>query len=195
MKLHLYRPACAFASPQSGQALVGDENKPQEATLSRNKWLEALFLILCFAYIALCARLGVASVQREPADETNGIVTIPSNHSVGETVAKLQNLLQAKGVVLFAVIDHSGEAAKEGVKMPDTKVLIFGNPKKEAPLMPPAPSAAIDLPLRILVAEDSQGKVWISYNSPTYLKHRHGLRQDLVADISIIETLAAEAAE
>ena len=92
-----------------------------------------------------------------------------------ETVDKLKTILKSKGVTLFALVDHSGEAEKVGLKMPPTKLLIFGNPKGGTPLMLAAPSAALDLPLKILVAEDPQGKVWISYNSPEYLKERHGL--------------------
>ena len=113
-----------------------------------------------------------------------GIVKIPSHHSVDETVDKLKTILQSKGVTLFALIDHSGEAEKAGMKMPPTKLLIFGNPKGGTPLMLAAPSAAIDLPLKILVAEDLQGKVWISYNSAEYLKERHGLPQDLLPNIA-----------
>ena len=128
-------------------------------------------------------------------EKGEGIVTKPSNHSVDETVTKLKTMLQAKGVELFIVVDHSGEAAKVGLKMPNTKLLIFGNPKGGTPLMLASPSVAIDLPLKILVAEDTQGKVWISYNSPEYLKERHGLPQDLVQNIAVVDVLAAKAAE
>ena len=131
----------------------------------------------------------------KPPDKKNGIVTIASKHSVDETVERVKGILQSKGVTLFAVIDHSGEAAKVGMKMPNTKLLIFGNPKGGTPLMLATPSIAIDLPLKILVAEDAQGKVWVSYNSPEYLKERHGLPQNLVANIAVVETLAAKAAE
>src|SRR5271163_2770787 len=124
-----------------------------------------------------------------------GIVTIPSNHSVDETVDKLKGILQAKGVTIFALIDHSGEAAKVGMKMPPTKLLIFGSPKGGTPLMLAAPSVALDLPLKILVAEDAQGKVWLSYNSPEYLKERHGLPSDLLPNIAVEATLAAKAGE
>jgi len=136
-----------------------------------------------------------ASAADKPMDKNNGIVSIPSNHSVDETVARLKDILQSKGITLFALIDHSGEAAKVGMKMPNTKLLIFGNPKGGTPLMLASPSIAIDLPLKILVAEDSQGKVWVSYNSPEYLKERHGLPQDLVANIAVVGTLASKAAE
>src|SRR5579885_1636451 len=123
-----------------------------------------------------------------------GIINRPSNHSVDETVDRLKQVLQSKGVTLFALIGHSGEAKKVGMTMPPTKLLIFGNPKAGTPLMLAAPSIAIDLPLKILVWEDSQGKVWVSYNSPAYLQQRHGLPQDLLQNIAILETLAATAA-
>src|SRR6516225_4679727 len=115
-----------------------------------------------------------------------GIVTIPSHHSVDETVDKLKTILQSKGVKLFALIDHSGEAEKVGLKMPPTKLLIFGSPKGGTPLMLAAPSVAIDLPLKILIAEDSRGKVWISYNSSEYLKARHDLPQNLLPNIAVV---------
>ena len=129
-------------------------------------------------------------VQKE-----GGIISIPSNHSVDETVDKLKNILQSKQITLFALIDHSGEAAKVGLKMPPTKLLIFGNPKGGTPLMLAAPSTALDLPLKILVPEDAQGKVWLSYNSPEYLKERHGLPTNLLLNSAVVETLAAAAAE
>jgi uncharacterized protein (DUF302 family) len=124
-----------------------------------------------------------------------GIVDIPSNHSVDQTVESLKGILKAKGVTVFALVDHSGEAEKAGMKMPNTKLLIFGSPKAGTPLMLAAPSIAIDLPLKMLVWEDSGGKVWISYNSPAYLQKRHNVPQDLMQNIAIVETLAAKAAE
>jgi len=124
-----------------------------------------------------------------------GIVSKESRHSVAETLEKLKGILAAKNVTLFAVIDHSGEAAKVAMKMPETKLLIFGNPKGGTPLMQASPSTAIDLPLKILVAEDAQGKVWVSYNSPEYLKERHGLPDNLVGNIAVVAALAEKAAE
>ena len=125
----------------------------------------------------------------------NGIVNKPSKHSVDQTVEKLKGVLQAKGVTLFALVDHSGEAEKAGMKMPPTKLLIFGNPKGGTPLMLAAPSIAIDLPLKILIWEDGQGKVWVSYNSLEYLQERHGVPQDLVPNIAVVSALADHAAE
>lgn len=130
-----------------------------------------------------------------PSTSDNGIITQASNHSVGETVEKLKAILQTKGVTLFALIDHSGEAEKVGMKMPPTKLLIFGNPKGGTPLMLAAPTSALDLPLKILVSQDADGKVWVSYNSPAYLKQRHGLPENLLQNIAVVETLAAKAAE
>jgi len=125
----------------------------------------------------------------------NGMVDVPSNHSVDETVERVKNILQSKGITLFALIDHSGEAEKAGMKMPPTKLLIFGNPKGGTPLMLAAPSVAIDLPLKILVWQDGQEKVWLSYNSPEYLQERHGLPQELVPNVAVVRTLAEKAAE
>lgn len=125
---------------------------------------------------------------------SNGIVDKPSNHSVDETVQKLKGILQGKGVTLFAMVDHSGEAAKAGMKMRPTKLLIFGSPKAGTPLMQASPSVAIDLPLKILIWEDAQGKVWVSYNSPAYLQERHGIPADLMQNIAVVEMLAAKAA-
>jgi uncharacterized protein (DUF302 family) len=124
-----------------------------------------------------------------------GIVDIVSNHSVDETVARLKSILEAKGITLFAMIDHSGEAEKVGMKMPPTKLLIFGSPKAGTPIMQAAPSAAIDLPLKILVWEDGQQKVRISYNSPAYLQERHGFSPELMQNIAVVELLAAKAGE
>jgi uncharacterized protein (DUF302 family)/uncharacterized membrane protein YidH (DUF202 family) len=129
------------------------------------------------------------------AEAVNGFVSKLSNHSVDETVAKLKAMLAAKGITLFAFVDHGGEAAKVGMKMPPTKLLIFGNPKGGTPLMLAAPSIAIDLPLKVLVSQDAAGKVWISYNSAEYLQQRHGLPQDLVQNIAVVGELAAKAAE
>jgi uncharacterized protein (DUF302 family) len=128
------------------------------------------------------------------ADPKNGLVSIAAAHSVDETVEKIKSILVAKGVTLFAVVDHSGEAAKAGLQMPNTKLLIFGSPKAGTPVMLAAPSIAIDLPLKILVAEDAAGKVWISYNSTQYLADRHGVPAELMKHLAVIEGLASAAA-
>ena len=126
---------------------------------------------------------------------SNGIVDIASNHSVEETVEKLKGILTQKGVTLFALVDHSGEAEKAGMKMRPTKLLIFGSPKAGTPLMLAAPSIALDLPLKILVWEDEAGKTWVSYNAPDYLRGRHSVPQELMQNIAVIDALAAKTAE
>jgi uncharacterized protein (DUF302 family)/uncharacterized membrane protein YidH (DUF202 family) len=141
---------------------------------------------------------GISNIQQEVRMSTttdNGVVRIASHHTVAETVAKLESILQAKNVKVFAIVDHSGEAEKAAFKMPNTKLLIFGNPKAGTPLMLASPSVALDLPLKILVAEDAGGKVWISYNSPGYLQQRHNLPAELLPNIAVIESLAANTAQ
>ncbi|HEY2843064.1 MAG TPA: DUF302 domain-containing protein [Bryobacteraceae bacterium] len=112
-----------------------------------------------------------------------------------QTVRKLEESLRAKGITLFAVIDHSGEAEKAGMRMPNTKLLIFGHPKAGTPIMLAAPSAALDLPLKILVAEDGAGEVWLSYNSTSYLQARHDFPQELEKNIDAVGSLAKSAAD
>jgi uncharacterized protein (DUF302 family) len=127
--------------------------------------------------------------------DDSGIVAIEGSHSVDRTVLKLQELLTAKGIRLFAVIDHSGEADKAGLQMPNTKLLIFGSPRAGTPIMIASPAAAIDLPLKILVAEDAGGRTRISWNSPGYLQSRHGFPQELAGVLTVVESLANSAAE
>jgi uncharacterized protein (DUF302 family) len=127
-------------------------------------------------------------------NSADGVITKSANCTVEEAVSKIKSLLVIRGITLFAVIDHSGEAEAIGMKMPDTKLLIFGNPKGGTPLMLASPSVAIDLPLKLLVAEDAKGKCLISYNSPQYLQQRHRLPKDLIQNIAIIEALVTEAA-
>lgn len=126
---------------------------------------------------------------------TKGLVNLPTSHSVDQAVERLKNILQSKGVTLFAFIDHSGEAEKVGRKMRPTKLLIFGSPKAGTPLMLAAPSAAIDLPLKILIWEDASGKAWVTYNSPEFLRERHGLPPEVMSNIAVIEALAANATQ
>lgn len=126
--------------------------------------------------------------------EKNGIVRIPGNQSVDGTVERLKAILQARGITLFALVDHSGDAAKSGMQMPNTKLLIFGNPNAGTPVMLASPSSALDLPLKILVAEDETGKVFLTYNSAQFLAERHGVAPELVKVLAAVEGLAAAAA-
>ena len=124
-----------------------------------------------------------------------GIVSVASHHSVDETVERVESLLRARGVTLFAVVDHSGEAEKVGLRMRPTKLLIFGSPKAGTPLMVASPSIALDLPLKILVSADSDGLVSVSYNSPAYLQARHRVPAELAAALGATAAIAAKASE
>jgi uncharacterized protein (DUF302 family) len=128
--------------------------------------------------------------------QTNeGIKSCTSRYSVDETVSRLEALLKEKGVKLFAIVDHSGEAAIAGFEMHLTKLLIFGSPKAGTPVMLAAPLAALDLPLKILVAEGANGKVLLSWNDPAWLEHRHGFPSELTANLAAAGMLAAKAAQ
>ena len=127
--------------------------------------------------------------------ENNGLVGVASRYSVDDTVARLETVFKERGLQVFALIDHSGEAQKVGMKMRPTKVLIFGSPKGGTPLMLAAPSLAIDLPLKALISEDDKGEVWVTYNSPEYLQQRHGVPDDLIKNIAGVGALIAKAVE
>ena len=127
--------------------------------------------------------------------QERGLLQVDSHYSVDETVNRLRATFAEKGLQVFALIDHSGEAEKVGLKMRPTKVLIFGSPKGGTPLMVAAPSLAIDLPLKALVAEDAVGKVSVSYNDPQYLKERHGVPEDLIKNLAGAGALIAKAVE
>jgi uncharacterized protein (DUF302 family) len=141
--------------------------------------------------IRYSVRLEVTSVQ----EVANGISTVISNHSVDATVNKLQDILREEGAKLFALVDHSGEAESVGLKMRATKLLIFGNPLAGTPIMLAAPSSALDLPMKLLVWEDSDGRVWISFNEADYLGKRHVIPTELRQNLTIVSRIAAIAAE
>jgi uncharacterized protein (DUF302 family) len=137
---------------------------------------------------------GVFKELRQMAIE-KGLIQVPSSYSVDETVQHLESAFTEKGMKIFALIDHSGEAEKAGLKMRPTKVVIFGSPKGGTPLMVAAPSLAIDLPLKALVAEDAAGKISVTYNNPDYLKERHGVPEELIKNLSGAGALIAKAVE
>ena len=123
----------------------------------------------------------------------NGLIHLSSAYTVMKTFARLETIVLAKGLTILARIDHSGDAAKAGLQMLPTRLLIFGNAKSGTPLMVASPSVAIDLPLKALVWQDDAGKVWLSYNSPDYLKQRHGIPEDLLQNIAGIGPICSEA--
>lgn len=125
----------------------------------------------------------------------NGLVQVASPNSVDDTVKRLQSILEQRGLQVFALVDHDGEAEKVGMKMRPTKLLIFGSPRAGTPLMVAAPTLAIDLPLKALVSEDEHGKVWVTYNSPEFLQERHAVPKDLVKNIAGVGALLAKAVE
>ncbi len=129
------------------------------------------------------------------ANPENGLIHLASKYSVVQTMQRLEALLQERGVMIFARIDHSGEAAKVGLTMRPTKLLIFGSPKGGTPLMQAAPSIAIDLPLKALFWEDADGKVWLTYNDPAYLQQRHHFPLELLPNIAGVSALFAKAVD
>jgi uncharacterized protein (DUF302 family) len=124
---------------------------------------------------------------------SNGLISHASPYSVPETLDRLEAILRAKSITVFARIDHSGEAAKVGLTMPPTQLLIFGNPKGGTPIMITAPLSAIDLPLKALAWQDTDGKVWLSFNDPHYLQSRYDLSDDVLKPISGLEVLIRQA--
>src|ERR1700683_1204649 len=124
-----------------------------------------------------------------------GIISKASKYSVPETLGRVDALLQSKGIKVFVRVDHSGEAEKVGLKMPPTQLLIFGNPKGGTPIMLAAPTSAIDLPLKALAWQDADGKVWLSYNDPEYLKKRYGLTDDQIKPLAGMGAVIEQALE
>jgi uncharacterized protein (DUF302 family)/uncharacterized membrane protein YidH (DUF202 family) len=162
-----------------------------------------LALILALAGLALAFYLGTttgrnsgpATINKESTlmNAGDGIISKPSKYSVPDTLDRLEAVLRSKGVRVFARVDHSGEAEKAGLKMPPTQLLIFGNPTAGTPVMLAASTAAIDLPLKALAWQDVDGKIWLSYNDPAYLKQRFGLNDDQVKTIVGTGTLIEQA--
>lgn len=149
------------------------------------------------SFVALAAGLTLmsaapASAGERPADQ--GITDVPSKHGVGPSLDRLESILKAKGISVFARVEHSAEAAKVGLTMRPTALLIFGNPKAGTPLMIASPSVALDLPLKVLAWEDEKGQVWLSYNGPAWLQRRHGLSEELMKNVAGVAGLVQQAA-
>ena len=158
------------------------------------QWLDRLAenfsAALMLAFVAVSSTASLATTQRsDPMVIGEGIIRKASPRSVPETIDRLEAILKAKEVWVFARIDHSRGAAKVGLTMPPSQVLIFGNPRVGTPVMLAAPTSAIDLPLKALAWEDSAGKVWLGYTDPKYLAHRYGLTEKQVAPLAVIGDL------
>jgi uncharacterized protein (DUF302 family) len=125
--------------------------------------------------------------QDRSADEA-GVVTKLSLRPVAGTVARLTDVISAKGLKLFAVIDQAAEARQVGLELRETTLVIFGSPAAGTPVMAASPLAALDLPLKVLVWDDA-GQTKVSYNSPDWLAARHHLREDLAANLAGIDAL------
>ena len=123
----------------------------------------------------------------------NGIISQLSQYSVPVTIDRLEAVLEVKGITIFARIDQQAEAEKVGLSLCPTQLLLFGNPKAGTSLMVAEPTIALDLPLKVLAWEATDGKVWVSYNDPNYLKQRFSLSDELVKNIAIIAPLINEA--
>jgi uncharacterized protein (DUF302 family)/uncharacterized membrane protein YidH (DUF202 family) len=185
--------------------LIGRINQGTEVAARPSVLALVVALLLSAAGLAMAAYLGsgqtaqvgISAVHKEELfsmKSGDGIISKTSKHSVSETLDRMEASLREKGVKVFARVDHSGEAEKVGLKMPPTQVLIFGNPKAGTPAMLAAPTTAIDLPLKALAWQDSDGKVWLSYNDVAYLKRRFGLSDDAVKGLAAASPLIEQAA-
>jgi uncharacterized protein (DUF302 family) len=125
----------------------------------------------------------------------NGVVNLRSPYTVANTLQRLESIIAAKGLTIFALVDHSGEAEKVNLTMPPTKLLLFGSPKAGTPLMIASPSLALDLPLKALVWQAADGAVWLSYNSPEFLQQRHNIPEALIQNIAGIRAICEQAVQ
>ena len=156
----------------------------------RERLVEQRPPVLLFAVIVTTLTTALATSGRSDSmDIGEGIIRKPSPHSVPETLDRLEAILKSKGVQVFARIDHAGEAARVGLSMPPTQVLVFGNPRAGTPVMLAAPTSAIDLPLKALAWQDAVGKVWLGYTDPKYFARRYGLDEKQVAPLGVIADL------
>ena len=153
-------------------------------------------LLYEFLNSLLYTSVAVAAVSTGTAMAADGtVVTKPSAYSVPETIDRIEKVVTAKGMQIFARIDHGGEARKVGLAMRPTVLLIFGNPKGGTALMIAKPAAAIDLPMKALAWEGEDGKVWLTYNSPDLLHERHGVPTELTSKLDAVGKLLEAAAE
>ena len=159
-------------SPLASRAFL---NENQATTCSRS-WAE----------LRLTSK---GSLMLDSTQSSDGVITKPSSRSVPQTIDGLRRLLADRGFTVFNVIDHSGVAERVGVQMPDSKLVMFGKPTVGAAVMLAAPLAALDIPLKVLVWEDRNGAVSVSYNSPGFLAERHHLEGELRAPFDAVESI------
>jgi uncharacterized protein (DUF302 family) len=125
----------------------------------------------------------------------DGLRILATQHSVPEALRRVRSMALERGLTVFAQIDFSGDAQRSGLSLRPTGLIIVGNPKGGTPLIAASPTSAIDLPLKILAWQDSEGRNWLAYNEPEYLKMRHGIPAELLKNIAGLGALAAAAAE
>ena len=145
------------------------------------------------SYYRRCVRTMNEPTKSGTPLSAEGIVTRPSPFSVEQTLEHLQEAIHSRNLTLFAHIDHSGEAKRVGLKMQEAHVLIFGNPKGGTPLMIASPLLALDLPLKVLVWQSDDDRVWVSSNSVAYLRDRYAIPQELVGNLAVIDVVIEQA--
>src|SRR5580765_4615995 len=123
-----------------------------------------------------------------------GMARLRARDSVDAAFTRLEAAVAQRGLTVFARLDFAADAAAVGLTLPPTRLLLFGNPRAGTLLMAAAPTAALDLPLKVLIWEVADGSVWVGYNTPAYLGERHGVAAELLANIRAVESLAAIAA-
>jgi uncharacterized protein (DUF302 family) len=124
----------------------------------------------------------------------NGLRILPTQHSVAQVLERVQSLARKRGLMVFAQIDFSGDARRAGLDLRPTGLVIVGNPKGGTPLIAATPTAALDLPLKILAWQDAEDRTWVAYNEAEYLQARHGFPAELSKNIAGLGALAAAAA-
>jgi uncharacterized protein (DUF302 family) len=157
----------------------------------------------CFGFAATAAENGRSQIFQLDANtertmeppSIEGLKLLPTRHTVGEVLARANSLAKARGITVFATIDFSGDAARSHLELRPTGLVILGNPAAGTPVMVATPTAAIDLPLKILAFQDAAGQVWVGYNDPLYLQRRHGFSDALIKNLAPIADLARVIAE
>jgi uncharacterized protein (DUF302 family) len=124
----------------------------------------------------------------------DGLRILPTQHSVAQVLERVQSLARKRGLMVFAQIDFSGDAQRAGLDLRPTGLVIVGNPKAGTPLIAATPTAALDLPLKILAWQDAEERTWVAYNEAEYLQARHGFPAELSKNIAGLGALAAAAA-
>jgi uncharacterized protein (DUF302 family) len=144
------------------------------------------------ALLDSAAIINCLAIMPMPPDSI-GIASVRSPYSVDNTLSRFKTFVESKGLTLFAHIDHAAGARKVGLQMQEAHVLIFGHPKAGTPLMVARPLVALDLPLKVLIWEDTDDAVWVSYNTTDFLIQRHQIPANLAMNIAVLDSLISAA--